>query len=246
MPEHPRVPSRLPSPVPIAGPGPKRRGRLRLAIHVRPAGAALAAVLLLAACADAPGVAGQGAYRGEPALRAIRVASNHVVIAGPKGYCVDPRATREARAGAFVLLAGCAALDGRTPDARTAVLTASVSPEGLPGRSPGPDELGRFFRSAEGRAALAQDGRAESLTLGRVESRGGVLFLRLKDASRGRPEELGDDTWRAVFALNDRIVSLSASSLAAAPVGDTELRRTLERFVAEVKAANGQRRDSAA
>ena len=245
MPERPRDPSRLPRPVPTATPAP-RQSRLRRAIPDHRAGTALAVALLLAGCAEAPGVAGQGVHRGEPALRAIRVARNDVVIAGPKGYCVDARATREAGAGAFVLLAGCAALDGGAPGGRKAVLTASVSPEGLPGRSPGPAELESFFRSTEGRAALAQDGRAESLALGRVESRGGVLFLRLKDASRGRPDELGDDTWRAVFALNDRIVSLSASSLAAAPLGDTELRRTLDRFVAEVKAANGQRRDAAA
>lgn len=208
---------------------------------------ALAAVLalLLSGCTEQPGVAGQGAHHA-PALKAIRVARNDVAIAGPKGYCVDPRATREAGTGAFVLLAGCAALDGQpVPDrARPqAVLTASVSPEGLPGRSPGPAELEVFFRSAEGRAALAQDGRPDSVALGRTESRGGVLFLRLKDGSRGRPDELGDDAWRAVFALNDRIVSLSATSLAAAPMAEAELRRTLDQFVAAVKAANGQRTD---
>ncbi len=249
MPERPRAPSRQPQTTPTDVPAPdaaSRPCRPRRAFPDRPAATALAVALLLASCAKAPGVAGQGAYRGEPALRAIRVAQNDVVIAGPKGYCVDPRATRESGAGAFVLLAGCAALDRGEPDARQAVLTASVSPEGLPGRSPGPAELERFFRSSEGRAALAQDGRAESLALGRVESRGGVLFLRLKDASQGRPDDLGDDSWRAVFALNDRIVSLSAASLAAAPLGDAELRRTLDRFVGEVKAANGQRREAAA
>ena len=209
------------------------------------AAAAAGLALLLAGCADQPGVAGQGAHRA-PALKARRVARNDVAIAGPKGYCVDPRATREAGTGAFVLLAGCAVLDGQPvadrPQPR-AVLTASVSPEGLPGRSPGPAELEAFFRSAEGRAALAQDGRPDSVALGRAEARGGVLFLRLKDGSRGRPEELGDDAWRAVFALNDRIVSLSATSLAAAPMGEAELRRTLDQFVAAVKAANGRPMD---
>jgi hypothetical protein len=225
----PRLPEATRPPGRVAGPG------------------AMAAVmaLLLVGCADQPRVAGQGAHR-PPALKAIRVARNDVVIAGPKGYCVDPRATREAGTGAFVLLAGCAALDGQPASDRAqprAVLTASVSPEGLPGRSPGPAELEAFFRSAEGRAALAQDGRPDSVAVGRAEARGGVLFLRLKDGSRGRPDELGDDLWRAVFALNDRIVSLSATSLAVAPMGEAELRRTLDQFVAAVKAANGQRRD---
>lgn len=202
-----------------------------------------AVALLLAGCAEPPpGVAGKGVHQPAQALRAIQVAQNDVTIAGPRGYCVDPGATREAPSGAFVLLGSCAALERDAAGGAGAVLTASISQPGLPGRNPAPAELEQFFRSAEGRAALAQDGRASSLTLKGLHARDGVLFLSLRDASAARPDRLADDSWRAIFALDDRVVSLTATSLAEAPLGETELRRTLERFVDAVRAANGQRR----
>ncbi|MCA8878826.1 MAG: hypothetical protein KDA73_02495 [Rhodobacteraceae bacterium] len=208
-------------------------------ISERAAAAALvAAALLLSACAEAPGVAGRGAP-GDRAIRAVRVAQNDVIIAGPSGYCVDPATAQDTKSGAFVLLGSCAALGGTGRDTgRHAVLAASVSLRWFPGTTPGAAQLETFFGSAAGRASLAQGSRAGAVDLLEMRREGGVLYLKVRDGSAARPEGLGDVVWRAVFPVGDRVVSLTATSHRDVPQSDSDLHRTLTRFVAAVTAAN--------
>lgn len=193
--------------------------------------AALATALAAGLAACVPGA------RGLPAI----TVSRDVTVVGPAGYCVDGGTARERSGGSFVALGSCAALRGGGAEgpAAPAVLTALVSPPGPAGGGTDLQALERFVDSEAGRAALAHDGRPESVEVLATDPSGGALYIRLRDASTDRPAGLSDDTWRAILPLGDRLVVLSAMSHSAAPVDAGGLRATLERFVTAMRAANG-------
>ncbi|GAB4386991.1 MAG: hypothetical protein Kow0045_16610 [Albidovulum sp.] len=196
-----------------------------------------------AALACALAAACQGPISPSAAVtRSLSLGAGDISVAGPSGYCVDRRASRETGSGAFVLFGSCAALAGSPlagqPE-KPALLTASVAPalsgEGLETRL---DELAAFFRSDAGRAALSRDGRAGSVTIAAMERARGVLYIRLVDRSAAA-QKVEPGYWRAAFAMRGRLVTLSAMSLADRPVADRDLRRTLDRFIARIRRDNG-------
>lgn len=199
--------------------------------------AVLAALAMaLSGCLPQPGSL---AFRGAAPVQAVRVSGNGVTVVGPEGYCVDPASSAERPSGSFVMLGSCATLRGTGEGpGKPAVLTALVSPPSDPPLVPSVAELERFFRSDAGRAALAHDGKAGNVTLLKIEARDPVLFLKLRDRSAARPAELSDRSWRAIFPLRDRLVALSVAGHDDLPVGDADMRRTLDRFVAALRAAN--------
>ncbi|MGB8623034.1 MAG: hypothetical protein WCD16_09460, partial [Paracoccaceae bacterium] len=77
----------------------------------RAALAGLAALALLGGCL----ATGPFSYSSRVPEK-IAVAGGAVVVAGPPGYCVDTRATRDRGGTAFALLASCAAIS-RNPNA---------------------------------------------------------------------------------------------------------------------------------
>lgn len=193
-------------------------------------------VLVLSGCLPQPGSL---ALLGGAPVQAVRVSDNGVTVVGPDGYCVDPVSSRERAAGSFVILGSCATLNGTgAGPGKPAVLTALVSPPSDPPLVPSVADLERFFRSDAGRAALAHDGAAASVTLLRIDARDPVLFLKLRDTSADRPADLSDRSWRAIFPLRGRLVALSVAGHDDLPVGDADMRRTLDRFVAALRAAN--------
>lgn len=195
-----------------------------------------AAALWLAGCT--PGMA------LKPGATVVQVASD-VTIAGPDGYCVDDRSAENRLGGAFVMLGSCAALQGEGGPEAPAVLTALVSPPSDPPLAPSAEQLLGFLNSPDGRAALAHDGRAGSVSVLSSRADDGVLYVRVRDSSADRPEGLEPVSWRAVFGLDSRLVALAASSHGAAPASDAELQGTLERFVQAVRAANAASRAGA-
>lgn len=197
----------------------------------------VAACAVLAGCLPQPGSL---AFRaGAAPVAAVRVSGNDVTIAGPEGYCVDPTSSRERAEGSFVMLGSCATLRGAGEGpGKPTVLTALVSPRSDPPLVPGPAQLESFFRSRAGKAALAHDGDAGSVTLLRFSAEGPVLYLKLRDRSTDRPAALSDISWRAVFPMKDRLVALSVTGHDDLPVADTDIRATLDRFVSAVFAVN--------
>lgn len=196
----------------------------------------VALAVALSGCLPQPG---SMALLGGTPVQAVRVSGNGVTVVGPDGYCVDPGSSRERATGSFVMLGSCATLHGAgTGPGSPAVLTALVSPPSDPPLVPSVAELERFFRSDAGQAALAHDGTADSITLLRIEARSPILFLKLRDTSADRPTDLSDRSWRAVFPLQGRLVALSVASHDDLPLGDADMRRTLDRFVAAMRAAN--------
>ncbi|MFV0244158.1 MAG: hypothetical protein ACK5IB_03930 [Qingshengfaniella sp.] len=199
---------------------------------------ALALTVVLAGCSDGPGLAGQS-YGMRGPVQALRVSERDVTIVGPSGYCIDGKTVQDRSSGAFVMLGNCATLrdEGNAPDT-PGVLTALISPRTDQPMRPGPERLLSFFRSSQGRAALAYDGVPDPISIMSSAIEGDVLYLRVRDRSVARPEDLSDLSWRAVLSLKDRIVALSVTGHRTLPISNDEARATLRAFVAAMTAAN--------
>jgi len=175
-----------------------------------------------------------------PALSNIVVQDGAITITGPKGYCLDPTATQERADGVFVMLGDCTRLfrQSRVAPEHPAVLTALVSAPSSEPQSPSAAELERYFRSGDGRAALSVDNRAETVEIQRSDARDGILLLLTRDSSAGRSDGLADTSWRAIFALGNRLVSLSVTAHVEEPIELGQSRALLDDFIAAVLKAN--------
>lgn len=170
----------------------------------------------------------------------MAVADGTVTIAGPPGYCIDPSASHEAHTGSFILLGSCASLAGSADSARpktAAILTATISPSGageadLSGFFP---TMAKFLQSDAGRAALSRSGKAKTVKILKITSVGDVMFVSVRDTARAQGQDVEPDYWRALFALNGQMVTLSAISLKTMPLDQSAKRALLEKFVAKVK-----------
>ena len=177
----------------------------------------------------------------EPTGNGVRVANGDVTIAGPAGYCVDQSATRDLTGGAFVLLGSCASI-ANDPRAATPMvagaLTASVSSDSGANIATSIDRLGAFFQSNEGRAALARDGKALSVSILSSRRLGKTFFLKLRDTSQNEVSGISQDYWRALFDMRGRIVTLNVFSFQDRPMSDTVSFATLARFVRRIRREN--------
>jgi hypothetical protein len=203
----------------------------------------VAVCVLLAGCTDEGGFGGQSMGLRNGPVTALRVSGRDVVVQGPTGYCVDQGTAQDRATGTFVMLGSCAILRGQgdSPDS-PGVLTALVAPLADPPQQPTPAQLEQFFRSAEGRAALAHDGQPGSVTVLDITAEDDVLYLSVRDTSRDRVDELGEMSWRAVLPLQNRLVALSVTAHVERPIEPAQARRTLRSFVATMQAANAPAR----
>lgn len=181
-----------------------------------------ASALALAAC-----VAGGGAGT----VRFGTPEAPGFAVAAPAGFCTARDSLSRLGASDFVAFTRCA---GPGP-----VLTATV---GAPGSGAGLDlsgaEMAAYFLSDEGRAALARSGRAEAVTVHEVLEADGAVLVRLTDRSR-RPSEIGEgESWRAVLAVTDRLVTLAAAPGRQAGLTRDDGRALIARYVAATRAAN--------
>lgn len=193
----------------------------------------------LSACANLPSVTRGGTWKfSDRAPQKVALSGGQIVIAGPPGYCIDPRSTTDTETGAFALLGSCASIaNSRHAPAPQipAVLTASVSPgqSGISTDKPG--RLKAFLTSRKGRAALARDGNPASVTVLATNSADGVLYLHLRDTSANNPGDLKSDYWRAVFTENGRMVTVTISGFLGGPLTPKMAFATLRDFTARIR-----------
>lgn len=158
---------------------------------------------LLAALAGCNGLALPGA-----GLRETKVLGGTMTIAAPPGYCIDPKAS-VAHGEAIVVLIGRCAARG---DAAAALVTITVGAPASAGvLLAGPDALAKFFTSVPGRRVLARDGVAGHVVVLAAMVDGGSLLLHVNDKTAG-------EYWRAITALQGRLVTISAQGTAGAPL----------------------------
>jgi hypothetical protein len=198
------------------------------------------AALGLAACD--PSMVGNA-----PSRATVNVAGGPVVVAGPRGFCVDRSTLNVTDAGAFALLGDCAQLGGGTGgldrSPQGAALTASISAGGLTGEGDDPAgslaELAAFVQTTEGRALLSRSGRPNQVRILTTRAEGDVLYVLVED--RG-PQPFGGVQprfWRAFTEVNERMAVLSVLGFEGAGIDEQASLNLLASFVAAMHAANG-------
>ena len=198
---------------------------------------ALLAGFGLSACAD-----GIGVSRGT-APTSVTVTAADLVVAGPPGFCVDPSLQRDGGDAAVVVLGSCASIAnaprGRKPPV-PAVLTASVAQ--TPTGPIDPDVLEGYFTSPAGRAALSRQDDPEAVEILEMSRAEQAIYIRARETTEGGPIAGTDDTyWRAIFGLDERLVSLSVVSVDGVPVSRDDGLRILRDFEARMVAENARR-----
>ncbi|MGH1330406.1 MAG: hypothetical protein ACRBBK_05945 [Paracoccaceae bacterium] len=151
------------------------------------------------------------------AAREIAVADESILIAGPKGYCIDPTATRDTAKSAFVVLGACGAVAGRGGGAKAGLLLASVTAAGSGRVAGATDQLAAYFSSDEGRAALSRSGDADAVKLLDHRVEGDALYLHLRDTSNTSLAGVAPEYWRGMFDVNGHIATVSVMDFAQAP-----------------------------
>lgn len=206
-----------------------------------------AACLALAAC-DAAGF--QGLRAGlSPAPSQVAVTSDRIVVTGPRGFCVDPTATRDTAETGFVVLGNCAAIANSrraAQPATPAVLTATISERAGDRRlADSLDQLDSFFRSDEGKALLSRSRNPDRVRILETDSTGDVFLLhatdRSTDRSTGAIADVQQTYWRAYLDVGPRIATLSVLALQDRSLTRDESLSLLRRFVQSVQDANSAR-----
>ncbi len=156
----------------------------------------------LAACDGAGGVR----TGGKPAEAPRRAAfyGGDVVVAGPTGYCVDPKSVQRRATSGFVLLASCGHLSG-APSGRVpaAVITVSILPRDARAQAPTAAQLAGPWRNA-GVAQQADQGGVAMIQV----ARGGDSLL-----PQGDPRH-----WRGAMLINGHLIGLAVYGEAGAQV----------------------------
>lgn len=185
------------------------------------------------------GGGGTTASRGVPAQEKIAVSQNAVVIAGPRGFCVDPSGTQANSSTPFVMLGNCATISGREnapqPTAR-AVLTATVAePDPTLQVAGAGAELQAFFQSEAGRAALARDGDPGKVQVHDSFEEDGIFYIRATDSGNGPVANLSKDQWRAYMDVNNRLVSASVLHFENSPLPAEQGLEVLRVFTSRIQ-----------
>ena len=179
----------------------------------------LGAALLLAACDLANPLSGP---------RQVSVLNGTVHVGAPNGYCISPSASHQAANTAVVLIGRCTA-EGRVQAALVTVTIGRPASAGV--MLAGPKALAAFFASPAGRRALSRDGRVNDVGVVQTVATADALFLRVLDRVAG-------DYWRAITGLNGRLVTVSATGAAGAPLSAVQGRKLLEDTLAALRQAN--------
>lgn len=155
-----------------------------------------------------------------------------IVLAAPKGYCLAEDSVERTAASEFAAFTACRGAG--------AVLTATA---GGPGSAQpvDPAEMGNFLTSDSGRAALSRSGKAAAVAVHSVAAAGDVVLVHLTDRSTPPTAVAPGPSWRAVFVLGDRLVTLTAAPGAGTAMDAEAGRALIGRFVGAMRAANGGR-----
>ena len=200
---------------------------------------ALAVPFAVAACAEGPIQQAPVRLAARAAPETVDVARGEIVIAGPDGYCIDKRGSRLRGAAPFALLASCASVSGdeqAASPAFPALLTVSVDQK--TGESINPSDLLPILISEDGRAALARDGNASSVTILEAIEANGAALLRLDDQSVDPTPELESVYWRGLFTLNGRLITTTVVGFDNRPLENANGLNQLVAFVNAIQKAS--------
>jgi len=199
----------------------------------------LALLPFLAACTFSPT---EGILRA----RVVSAGGVDITVMGPQGFCIDERLVDEARIGAFIFLSDCAANPGEGPSiARvpiSAVLTASISNQGLPGADAGMGaalaQLQAFLETPFGQLTLSKSRNPDTLNVLSITRTDNAIYAFIQDTTPTTHTGESPRFWRAFTEVNGRLAALSATGYNAADEEQARIKAILEDFVAAMQAAN--------
>lgn len=164
-------------------------------------------------------------------IRSVALLDGSFTAVAPAGYCIAPGAGQRGADSAVVLMGRCSARSEVEP----AMLTLSVGEAGSAGAmSAGGEALAAYFTSAEGRAALGRDGRAQDVRVLSAVMSGEAFLLHVADAAVG-------DYWRALTGLRGRLVTVSAAGPEGSALPAGKGRALVEAALAALERANQPR-----
>lgn len=197
----------------------------------------LALLVGLVACVPVQGGGPTTAASAGRQIRAQSVLGGAITVAAPPGYCVEPAAILQQVDSAIVLIGRCAGGTGQ--ERARAILTAAIGEAGTGlGVAGGGAELAAFFTSEQGRAALSRSGRAKTVNVLEAVGSGDAFLIRLTDTSPNKDGPGQAESWRAVMALKERLVSISVTGTIEAPLDRDASRALLDAYVSAMRAAN--------
>lgn len=176
-----------------------------------------------------------------PVQTQAHVSAGDIVIAAPRGFCVDPKTLRDAPGGSFVLFGHCQAMarDPAQPRPSAPVLlSATLGPADDLSDNARINAIAAFFKTDIGRATLARSGRSEDVDLIEAQPGQGRLLLKIRDRSAPTSVAKAQVFWRMITVIEGRIASLSVMPLAENQVPDARQRELLAEFIARIRAAN--------
>ena len=190
---------------------------------------------VLVVLAALPGCSGFVASKPETVSR-IEL-DDGMIVSGANGWCVDPTTSQASGDPAVVVLGSCAAIGQNAlapqPDV-PGVVTVSIERVAAGGFSP--EALQEFFVTEAGRAVLARDGQAQSIEIIEAEAREDRLVLYTEDQSA--LPGTSSKTWRALFDLGGRFVSVSLYGLIGQPFEPGDGQAAVDAQVDALIAAN--------
>ncbi|MGQ0566577.1 MAG: hypothetical protein ACT4OK_16100 [Gemmobacter sp.] len=152
-------------------------------------------------------------------------------IAAPRGYCLAEGAVARQRGSDFAAFTPC------TGSTATGVLSATVGVAGS-AQPVDPQAMAAFFASPAGRRALSRARDAASVQVHQVLAADGAILVLMTDRAPP-PAAIGPGTsWRAVMAVDGRLVTLSASPARGTTLPPEVGRRLIGSFVAAMRTAN--------
>jgi hypothetical protein len=201
------------------------------------------ALLLGSAAVAALGGCDPSAVGAAPDRATVVAGGRDVIVAAPRGFCVDPASTSVTASGAFVMVSDCALLGAEgvlsEGDAEPvgAVMTASVSAAPFAPVAAMPD-LERFVATPAGRAALGRSGRGDRVRVLATRTRNDVLYVLVEDRGPQPIAGIEPRFWRSFLEVEGRMTVLSVLGFEGAGVGPTEGLALVQRFADAVQAAN--------
>lgn len=174
------------------------------------------------------------------APRAVVLAGD-VVVTGPKGFCIDPRATQNGDGVYFALLGSCASLSNSASHGRPtrpAVLSISLGQQGGVRVSETADALAALLGSPEGRSLLATDGSPEGVSVLSSEVVEGTVLVHASDPGLTRTRNLEPDYWRGLFDLKGRIATVSVFNLPGRAISEAAARGLIADMINALRIAN--------
>jgi len=175
----------------------------------------------------------------------MALAGGQIIVAGPRGFCID-RAASNARAEeqAIVVLSSCKALGGgllAPSPGIPAILTATLAPASVQlDIVQAAEQMQRLFATEQGRAALSRSGRAGSVQVIESFLAEDAFYLRVSDTSPFPGGEVSAEYWRAIIALQGRVLTISAHGLADSPLARNDGIRMLRDFITSIREVSGK------